>query len=68
MMVTTVLNREQVVQLLTIECVKAGGQKMWAMQHHISPQYVCDVIHNRREPGLSILGQLGLQKVVMYTR
>jgi hypothetical protein len=51
---------------LRAACRLAGGQKAWAEAHGISPQYVCDVLNARRDPGDSILGALGLRKVVRY--
>lgn len=48
------------------ECRAAGGQKAWAEAHGVSPQYVNDVLHARREPGESILRALGLRRVVTY--
>ena len=51
---------------LRAACRLAGGQKAWAEAHGISPQYVCDVLNARRDPGESILAALGLRKVVRY--
>ena len=68
MMGATMLDREQVTRLLKMECVKAGGQKVWAARHHLSPQYVWDVLKQRRELGPSIMQSLGLKKVVVYVR
>lgn len=44
----------------------AGNASAWAMRHRISPQYVSDVLHARREPGDLILSALGLVRVVTY--
>lgn len=52
--------------LLRKACTAAGGQSKWAATHGVSPQYVCDVLNARREPGDSILGALGLRRVVRY--
>jgi len=32
----------------------------------VSPQYVCDVLNARRDPGDAILAALGLRKIVRY--
>lgn len=48
------------------ECREAGGQSAWAKAHGVSPQYVCDVLNARREPGDMILAALGLRRVVRY--
>lgn len=37
-----------------------------AKQWKVSPQYLHDVRHGRREPGPAILDALGLRKFVMY--
>ena len=49
-------------------CEKAGGQAQWAKSHGVSPQYVCDVLNARRDPGPKILGPLGYQSRVTYYR
>jgi hypothetical protein len=51
---------------LRAECAKAGSQKAWAEAHGISPAYLSDVMTGRREPSDSILGPLGLKRVVSY--
>lgn len=51
---------------LRAACQAAGGQKAWAERHGVSPQYVCDVLNARREPGAAILAPLGLAKRTLY--
>jgi len=34
----------------------------------VSPQYLSDVLHRRREPGPKILKAIGLERVVEYRR
>ncbi len=46
----------------------AGSQKLWAQLAGLSPQYVCDVLAGRREPGGSIAHKLGYEPVTMYRR
>ena len=41
--------------LLRRQCREAGGQSAWATANGVSPQYVCDVLNARREPGDMIL-------------
>lgn len=55
-----------VCTMLRQRCNAAGGQSAWAKAHGVSPQYVCDVLSARREPGDSILASLGLRRVVRY--
>ena len=55
-----------VCSLLRRRCREAGGQSAWANAHGVSPQYVCDVLKARREPGDMILAALGLRRIVRY--
>lgn len=59
------MTAEQVRLILLAKC--AGNQKAWAEKNGVSPQYVCDVLMGRREPGESILNALGLRRLVFYT-
>lgn len=54
-----------VVMLLRRETEKTG-QKAWAERAGVSPAYVNDVLHLRREPGKSICDALGLERIVKY--
>ncbi len=56
----------EVCGLIRRQCSEMGGQKAWAEAHNISPQYLCDVLNARREPGESILAALGLRRLVRY--
>lgn len=48
-------------------CVKAAGeQRLAAKQLGVSPQYLCDVLKRRREPGSKLLKALGYRRVVIY--
>ena len=47
-------------------CQAAGGQTAWAQANSVSPQYVCDVLNARRDPGDAILAALGLRRIVRY--
>jgi hypothetical protein len=44
----------------------AGSQDVSAKRLGISPQYLCDVLKGRREPGTKLLDALGYRRVVMY--
>ena len=57
-----------VSRMLREQCRAAGGQQAWAEAHGVSPQYVCDVLNGRREPGDKILSALGLVRVVRYAK
>lgn len=60
------LTLEDVVSKLEWATLEAGSQKAFADKIGVSPQYVSDVLHHRREPGDSILDGLSLRKVVYY--
>lgn len=57
-----------VLRCLRVACRDAGGQQAWASRHGLSPAYVSDVLHARRDPGPLILTALGLQRIVRYQR
>lgn len=42
------------------------GQAAWARAHGISPAYVNDVLHGRRDPGPKILDAIGFEKMITY--
>jgi transcriptional regulator with XRE-family HTH domain len=39
-----------------------------AVELGVTTQYLSDILHNRREPGPTVLKALGLRKVVLYQR
>ncbi len=44
------------------------SQASVAAELGVSPQYLNDVLKERRDPGDSILGPMGLERVVTYRR
>lgn len=44
----------------------SGGISGWAKRRGISPAYVTDVLHGRREPGKKICDALGFRRVIAY--
>jgi hypothetical protein len=44
----------------------AGEQRILANACGVSPQYLCDVLSGRREPGAKLLKGLGYRRVVIY--
>lgn len=44
------------------------SQKDLAKAIGISPQYLCDILKRRRDPGADVLKWLGLEKAVTYRR
>lgn len=49
-------------------CAVAGGQDKWAKWAGVSPQFLCDVLHTRREPTDRILKPLGMRRRTVYER
>jgi predicted transcriptional regulator len=47
---------------------EAGTQVALAERLGVSQAYLSDVLNGRRDPGESILGPLGLERVVVYRR
>jgi DNA-binding transcriptional regulator YdaS (Cro superfamily) len=47
-------------------CEEAGGQSAWARRHGLSPQFVCDVVNGRRDPGPKMCRALGVAEVTMF--
>lgn len=44
------------------------SQRDLAKELDVSPQYLNDVLNERREPGESILKPLGLERVISYRK
>lgn len=59
-------SRLDVISTISDACAMEGGQKAWAQKHGLSPQYVSDVIAERRLPGKSILAAAGFVKAELY--
>lgn len=52
----------QLLSLLRRRITAAGSQKAYAGQLGVSPAYLNDVLHGRRDPGDAILRPLGLER------
>ena len=48
--------------------IESASQVDVAKQLGISPQYLSDVLNNRRQPGTAVLDGLGLERVLTYRR
>jgi hypothetical protein len=60
--------QRQLRERLRAECAQAGGQRPWAIQRGVSPQYVNDFLAERKEPGNKLLLALGVALVPMYRK
>ena len=47
--------------------VVSSSQKTVAAKINVSPQYLCDVLNERRDPA-GILARIGFERVVMYRK
>lgn len=54
------LSASDVRNRLRKACEQAGAQAQWAINHDVSPQFVNDVLNDRRAPGPAITRALGL--------
>lgn len=62
----SLMDLNQVLNILEQNCRKAGSRLAWAKAHEVSPSYVNTVFSGRREPGKKILDALGITKRVEY--
>jgi transcriptional regulator with XRE-family HTH domain len=60
------LSEQDILGRLRAAVRAAGSQQAFAEQHHISAQYLSDVLRGRREAGVKILDALGIEKVITY--
>jgi hypothetical protein len=61
------MSEEEARSFLASECKKAGGQRIWALAHCVSPSYVCDAIAGRRAIGEGLAEALGLDRSLTFT-
>lgn len=57
------LTTEQVRERLRARMAEVGSASAWGRVNRVSPQYLCDVLKGRRDPGNAILGPLGLRRM-----
>jgi helix-turn-helix protein len=62
------LTKGDLLKLLRRKADEAGEQQILAKELGVSPQYLSDVLNEKREPGDSILIPLGLHRVVVYEK
>jgi len=60
------MDASQIILTIKKAVAEAGTQKALAKKWGITPQYLSDVLARRRDPGKSILRNLGLEKQVEY--
>lgn len=54
--------------VIATEVKAMGEQQIVARALGVSPQYLCDVLNGRREPGAKLLKGLGYRRVVVYEK
>jgi hypothetical protein len=57
-----------VVKILLDRIASAGSQVAVAVEIGCSTSYLNDVVHHKRRPGKKILGALGIQETILYTK
>lgn len=60
------LTRAALLEVIATEIKVVGEQQIAARAWGISPQYLCDVLNGRREPGAKLLKALGYRRVTIY--
>lgn len=60
------MDKQTLINQLQRMVGEAGTQKALAEKLGVSPMYLHDVLHDRREPGKAILDALNLERVVSY--
>ena len=61
------MNADSVREILRRGIEQAGSLRKWAASAGVSPAYVSDVLHSRREPAGAICAALGIERRVLTT-
>lgn len=62
----TMNNRDEVLNIIKLRIEGLGSQKAFAKQCEISPQYLCDILHKRRNIPDKVLHVLDMKKEEFY--
>lgn len=62
------MTQDELIQMLYQKVRAAGSQKKLAKLLGITPAYLGDILHGRRDPGKSILSALKLERIVRYEK
>ena len=62
------MTKDQLLEMLRKQAAAYDTDTQYARLLGVSPQYLCDILAGRREPGRKILEPLGYQRVVEYRR
>ena len=60
------LTEDQARQMLREACAKAGSPSAWASQHHLSRQYICQMLDGTDPIGWKIARAIGLKRVYVF--
>lgn len=60
------LSESDIRNVLRHRCEAAGGQKSWAIDHGVSPQYVCDILRGRKEVSERVAALLGYDRRIQF--
>ena len=61
------MTKAQLITRLLQLAKELGGQKALARCLGVSPQYICDILHHRRDPGVKVLHELGIEVAQIYS-
>lgn len=62
------MEQAKVIEALQAAISAEGSRARFARKHGMSPTFVADVVHGRKDTSKAILLALGLEKVVVYRR
>ncbi len=61
-------SKDDVLAMLRRRAAALGSHRALATALRVTPPYLSDVFHGKREPGPTVLRRLGLRRVVMFAR
>lgn len=62
------MTQDELIQMLYQKVRTAGSQKKLAKLLGVTPSYLGDILHGRRDPGKLILSALKLERIVRYEK
>jgi hypothetical protein len=66
--VSFIATQAALLEVLRREVAGSGSQEIVAKRLRVSPQYLCDVLKGRREPGRKLLDALGYRRITVYEK
>jgi hypothetical protein len=66
--VSFIVTQAGLLEVIRREVAVSGSQGNAARRLRVSPQYLCDVLKGRREPGQKLLDALGYCRIAVYKK